>query len=79
MKKYTDCILVKYMNVKQLKWAGHVVRMYDNRMPYRTLEGCLRRRRRPAAKQRNGSEDEMWTDAAKLLNKRKMCSRKTQD
>lgn len=34
-KNFTDCIetdLVLYMRVKGLKWAGHVVRMFYNRI-----------------------------------------------
>jgi hypothetical protein len=55
------------MRVERWKWAGHVIRIFDNRIPKWFLEGSLGGRR-PAGKPRNRYEDEVWKDATKLLN-----------
>jgi hypothetical protein len=55
------------MRVKSLKWAGHVVRIFENRMPKLILEGSIGGRS-PAGKPRNRLEDEVRKDVAKLPN-----------
>ena len=59
MKNCTDCLKaltrlyrlskgtdpVTYIRVKILKWAGRMVRRFDNRIPKRLLEGSLGGRR----------------------------------
>ena len=37
-----DIGMATYLIVERLKWAGHVVRMFDNRIPRRILEGSFR-------------------------------------
>jgi hypothetical protein len=64
---YKDIDCVTYMHVKRLQWAGHVVRMFNIRLPKWVLEGSLKGRR-PARKCRKTQEDEVWKDAAKLIN-----------
>jgi len=41
-----------YMHGKKLKWARHVIRMFDNRMPTRIMKGSVGGRR-PAGRSRN--------------------------
>jgi len=44
MKNGTDCVdteLLTHIHAKRLKWAGHVVRMFDNRITKRIVEGSL--------------------------------------
>ena len=57
---------VSYMWVKRLQWAGHVVRMFVNRIPKWILEGNFRGQ--PATKPRNGWEAKVWKNAKKFLN-----------
>jgi hypothetical protein len=60
-----------YMQVERLHSARHVVRMLDNRIPKRILEGSLGGRRLDG-KPRNRWKDEVWNDGAKLLNTKKL-------
>jgi hypothetical protein len=41
-----------YMHGKKLKWARHVIRMFDNRMPKRIMKGSVGGRR-PVGRSRN--------------------------
>jgi hypothetical protein len=43
---YKNAELVTCMRVKILKWAGHVIRTFDNRMPKRILKGNVGGRKR---------------------------------
>jgi hypothetical protein len=63
--KHND--LATYMRVKRLRWARRMVRMFDNRIQKRILEGSLGGRR-SAGKLRNRWEDEVWKDGTILLN-----------
>jgi hypothetical protein len=56
-----------YMRVQRLKWAGHVVMMFHNRVP-KQIVGEYLGERRLAGKPRNEWEDEMLKGAAKLPN-----------
>ena len=58
-----------YMQTERLHWAAHVVRMLDNRIPQRVLEGSLGGR--PAGRPRNRWEDDVRNDGAKLLYTKK--------
>jgi hypothetical protein len=56
-----------YMQVQRFKWAGHVVMMFDNRVP-KEIVGEYLGETRPVGKPRNEWEDEVLKSAAKLLN-----------
>ena len=59
--------LVIYMRVQRLKWAGHVVTMFDNRAP-KQIVGEYTGERGPVGKSRNEWEDEVLKGVPKLLN-----------
>ena len=41
MCRLCDTRLVMYMRGKKLKWARHVIGMFDNRMPKRIMKGSV--------------------------------------
>ena len=43
-----------YIKYKQLNWYGHLQRMYDERLPRKTLEWC------PPGRRRKGSSRNSW-------------------
>jgi hypothetical protein len=63
-----DCDVETYMRVKRLKWAGHVIRMFDNRFPNRILEGNVGERR-PTGRTRTLWEDGVRKDGKVLKTK----------
>ena len=65
--------LVMYMRVQKLKWAGHVVMMFDNRAPKQVVGEYLRERR-PVGKPRNEWEDEVLKGTASLLSTKKLAN-----
>jgi hypothetical protein len=64
-KMYKDVALSTYIRLKRLKWAGHVVRMEEHRIPKKVLGSCFGGRKvgRPRIKR----EDTIQRDAANLL------------
>ena len=60
LRLHKDGDLVMYMRVQRLKWAGHVVMMFDNRIPKQIVGECLG--------EGMTREDKVLKGAAKLLN-----------
>jgi hypothetical protein len=65
-KMYTDVAFSTNRCLKRLMWAGHVVRMEEDRIP--KVPGSCYGREKPVGRQRNRWEDVIQRDAANLLH-----------
>ena len=53
-------------NIRRLGWAGHFIRMEDERIPKKVLNGKFRNTR-PVGKPRTRREDNVQTDTSQIL------------
>jgi len=59
----------EFVRLQRLRWAGHVVRMPDNRLPKRALDSRMQGRR-PNRRPRKRWEDGVTEDAQNLIGVR---------
>ena len=54
------------IKIRRLRWVGHIIRMEDERIPKKVLDGKLNNTR-PVGKPRTRWEDITWRDTSQIL------------
>jgi len=62
---FKEAPISEFVRLQRLRWAGHVVRLPDNRLPKRALNSRMQGRR-PKGRPRKRWEDGVTEDAQKL-------------
>ena len=66
---YNDLNIVEYIKIRRLGWAGHVIRMEEERIPKKVLNGTFHYTR-PVGRPRTRWADVVQRDALQLLGVR---------
>ena len=67
---YKDLNIVEDIKIRRLGWAGHIMRMEEERIPKKILNGTFNNTR-PAGRPRTRWEDVVQRDALQLLGMRR--------
>ncbi|XP_050499131.1 uncharacterized protein LOC126879860 [Diabrotica virgifera virgifera] len=68
-EQYSEPTLAQHTKLQRLRWAGHVVRMHENRIPRKLLNARMQGRRQ-VGRPKNRWEDEVDEDARNFLGTR---------